>query len=777
MGGPCELVPRRSIPAPRVAAVAALCCLAALTFVPGALAGVTIGPERVEVQAAGAGALITRAPFRIAFLGAHDETVLDEVANVSESSLPLERSVIDTSSEPDGDTVYSPLSFLVGSDTPAALTTGRFYGRVAGEYTGDLESVSESGTEYAAENVLEATPQGEGAKLLVSTNDPGGMQLTVTIEPEGTANGEAMRVTVTPSEPARVAAMSDSFVSPPGEAFHGFGGRHDSLDQHGREFFNWVDQENVTEAPERVADDFLYPDGAEAAYFPQSLFVSSAGYGFLLGTDALSRWSLDAAHPEAWQAQAATNVLEYVVTPGAPIHAASVLTAITGRQPPPPRWALGPLFDREVEEPVETAERYEAQLRSDLENITRYHIPVAAYRIEGFGLMSRAALEHEITALHARRIKALLYFRPFVGQERIGTEYPGEYETAVADGYVATEANGDPYVFTDNFGADGAVIDFTNPAAVAWWRERVDAALDLGAEGFMLDFGEQVLPGMHFHDGLTGAQMHNRYPGLVQEVTREIVEQYEAGHPGRQIIFFTRAGYTGQTSSVPYENFDFPGDETTDWDAASGLASLAPDMLNRSIGGAYGYGTDIGGYLDVYGRIEGKEEEVVSPTSRELFLRWAEWAALSPVFRLHGAIAVEHAPWIYAAAGTVALYRALSRLHMSARRLIGNLWREADQTGIPVVRPLYLEFPDTPETPAVQQEWLLGPHVLVAPVVAQAAEARSVYFPPGCWRDPETGVEEDGPGTVTVHADLEQLPFFFTCGSTPFRPPRRFDGP
>jgi alpha-glucosidase (family GH31 glycosyl hydrolase) len=289
----------------------------------------------------------------------------------------------------------------------------------------------------------------------------------------------------------------------------------------------------------------------------------------------------------------------------------------------------------------------------------------------------------------------------------------------------------------------------------------------------MLDFGEEVLPGMHFADGATGAEIHNSYPVLVQRVTREITDQFEASHPGRHIIFYTRAGYSGEPGSAAYESFNFPGDESTDWTRASGLAAQAPDMLNRAVGGAYGFGTDIGGYLDFYNQNEGREESLVRPTDRELFIRWAEWAALSPVFRLHGAVVdEEHTPWSYP--HTVAFYRALSKLHLSAEGLIEQLWQEADSTGVPPTRPLYLEYPDDPQAAEQEQEWLLGPDVLVAPVVEQGANKRSVYFPEGCWQNPKTGHEYEGPLTASVPARLEVLPFFFKCGTRPFSPPRRF---
>ncbi len=133
--------------------------------------------------------------------------------------------------------------------------------------------------------------------------------------------------------------------------------------------------------------------------------------------------------------------------------------------------------------------------------------------------------------------------------------------------------------------------------------------------------------------------MHNEYPVLYARATRQELTRYARSHPGpRRLFFFTRAGYSGLPGSAAYEGGNFPGDETTDFSHASGLASLTSDMLGRAVDGAYGYGTDIGGYYDL----------TTPPTTKELFLRWAEWAALSPVFRLHGSgLHGTHTPWSF----------------------------------------------------------------------------------------------------------------------------------
>jgi alpha-D-xyloside xylohydrolase len=328
----------------------------------------------------------------------------------------------------------------------------------------------------------------------------------------------------------------------------------------------------------------------------------------------------------------------------------------------------------------------------------------------------------------------------------------------VAHGVVARTAGGAPYLFGNVFGGTSALIDFTNPAARSWWGRQIRDALDLGADGFMQDFGEEVMPGMVFHDGSRGLEMHNRYPALFHRTTRRILDAYVRRHPERQPFFFTRAGYTGRPGGAAYENANFPGDETTDWTKASGLASQTPDMLNRAVGGAFGFTTDIGGFFDV---------GPYQATTKELFLRWAEWAALSPMFRLHGSVfAGTHTPWSYDHE-TLRVYKRLERLHLRARPLIARLWRHADATGVPVTRPLWLAYPHDPVAAKQDQEWLLGPDVLVAPVVTQGSTSRSVYLPRGCWRNPHSGERVSGPGARRVAAPLARLPYFVRCGTKP----------
>jgi sulfoquinovosidase len=720
---------------------------------------VDLGSTTIEVATPTARATVTRAPFRLSIADGAGRGVLDQVVNDRAAPLvdvPVPSPIPGGSQSYTAPALYQPFSFTVGDRADAQVP--------AGQWEANQLAGLEAGVQYSAREVIAAKPDGDGVDLTLSTSDPTGRTLSVRIAP---GPGGAIRVSARPVPATGVAAMADSFATTPGQPFHGFGGRHNALDQRGSSFYNWVAQQNVgpgavsplvTPLPGAGGDRYEFPAGPQAAYYVQSEFVSDR-YGFLLDRDELSHWRLASDRPDAWQVAVATPALDYTVVPGEPSKAIAGITAISGRHEVPPEWGLGPMLDRLVRYPSEGADAYKHEVQQDIADIDRYHLPLTGYRIEAWQYYTRDELRQVIRQLSERGIKALLYFRSFVGQDTIGTDSPSYFDEARSRGYLTRTAGGQPYVFVTNFNSPGGLIDFTNPDAVKWWQGRIREALDLGASGFMQDFGEQVQDDMHFADGSTGATMHNRYPVLFHRATRQAVDAWEREHPDRPRVFwYTRSGYSGSPGSAAYEMSNFPGDATTDWSHAFGLQSIATDMLNRGVGGAYGYNQDIGGYFDV---------GPYSPTTKELFIRWAELAVFTPVFRLHGSVSAgTHTPWSYDAE-TVRIYNALSQLHTRARPLIMKLWREAAKTGMPVTRPLWLAAPGDAEAAKQDQEWLLGDDLLTAPVVEQGATSRDVYFPRGCWQDANTSERHTGPGSARVAAPLDRLPWFVRCGRDP----------
>ena len=303
-------------------------------------AGVRVSTERIVVTASGARATIDRSPLRLSFADGSGKRVLTQVPNARPGPF-----VIPPSVEPealgadivDGPSLYSPLTFTVGArvglEYPASLWVGN---KLLG---------AEVGTQYSATDVTGVRRAGAGVVLTVATNDPSGRVLTVRVTPAGSG---ALRVSAHPTSATGVVAMSDSFTSAPGEAFHGFGGRHNAIDQRGEDFYNWVEQQNTGAGiAQPVADllpgtggkTYLFPNGPTGAFYVQSQFISSHGYGFLLDSDRLSGWRMASDRPDAWQVTADGAALDYIVAPGA--GAASHRDHDPPRRPSPRAAALG----------------------------------------------------------------------------------------------------------------------------------------------------------------------------------------------------------------------------------------------------------------------------------------------------------------------------------------------------------------------------------------------------------------------------------------------------
>ncbi len=194
--------------------------------------------ERASLAVPGASATVRFDPLRISFAGRDGATVLRQLrgrAGAEQLVPSVPRSQFGAPGPPAA-TLYAPFSFLVGDVTIDQYPSF--------QWNGNLDTVTEGGTEYGAVAVERARRRRSGLRMVVSTSDPSGRRLIVDVRP-GPGPG-TIAVEAKPDDPTGVAAMGDSFASPQGQAFRGFGGRHDSLDQAGSEFYNWTQQENLS---------------------------------------------------------------------------------------------------------------------------------------------------------------------------------------------------------------------------------------------------------------------------------------------------------------------------------------------------------------------------------------------------------------------------------------------------------------------------------------------------------------------------------------------------
>ncbi|MEW6777665.1 MAG: TIM-barrel domain-containing protein, partial [Bdellovibrionota bacterium] len=590
-------------------------------------------------------------------------------------------------------------------------------------------------------------------------------KLTVIVGPDPSGE-EALAVRVEVENARGVIALAAAFECFPEEAFYGFGGRRTGLDQRGRAFHSWVEEGLGSSTIPHTALGYFKKNrtqlfGEQASYYPQSLFVSSRGYGFFLENSEHARFHMASDKSHLWKVSVSSPSLRYVIAAGPHKKTVKTLSQINGRHHEPPAWAKGFLIQhRVVVNPLSRVkpENCAREVIEAIEGLGQHGLKPEGYLIESAGILSESQLGRILSLLKERGIRPMTYVRTFVAVDLLNTETPEVFEECLAKGLLPRKKNGEPAVYRYPLFPKWAGLDFTNPKTHEWWEKRLRALFDLGFEGFMHDFGEHIPVEARLADGRTGAQVHNLHAGLAAKLTWEVVQKYQKEHPGREIFYFTRNGFSGRPGAAAFEFSNFSGDFSQDWDGLTGLAAHIPDMLNRGIGGAYGYNLDIGGYFDA----------VTPQPTKELFIRWTQLATLTPFFRIHNSPTGKFLlPWSFDDEA-LHIFKDMLALRERARPYMDRLWKEAAATGLPLARPLWLEYPDDPHAKNVSDQFLLGPDVLVAPVVKKDARSRDVYFPEGSWVSPIDGKTYKGPGRHRVPAPLAVLPYFFREGAGRF---------
>lgn len=558
-----------------------------------------------------------------------------------------------------------------------------------------------------------------------------------------TVDGSVSRLVDAGDDSRRLAVRADRPVvtlrlaREPGERFHGMGERFGASDLRGQVLLN-------------RADDGMGRPGASTSYSPSPFLLSSRGYGLVLNTTATAR--VDLVDPRAVTITVEGSDLTVEVLtgpdPGAVVraHARRV-----GLPPVPPPWGLGVW---------KSLIGGTARVLGDAERLRAAGVPLDAVWVydvvdpaSGFGWSwpihdavppgpypDPAAL---VADLHRRGLAVLGYLTPFAVVGRPG------YDEAAAAGHLVTGADG--RVVTEPWmGERRAYLDLTDPAAIAWWQARVRHALGVvGFDGAMQDYGERAPLDGRYADGRPGALVRNDYPVLYARAARDAAEQAKPGGT----VLFARSGYDGTQALATGR---FTGDQTRDWDPATGLPSVLAGMLDGSVSGWPYWGPDIGGFLDGAGARD-----------RELWTRWVQLGAFSPVMRdMLGAMT--DPVGALTDAGTTATFARYATLHRAMQPALLAAAAEAHRTGTPIMRPLWFDEPSDPDAWRVQDEYRLGPDLVVAPVLRQGVTSRPVHVPPGRWRDHWSGRVLTGPATVEMPAPVEEIPLLERAGSAPF---------
>jgi alpha-D-xyloside xylohydrolase len=526
------------------------------------------------------------------------------------------------------------------------------------------------------------------------------------------------------SGPHRVAETGAAFRLRTTEKIYGLGEQFTGFDRCGREFDLWHVEPLGTET--------------ERAYKNIPFHLSTNGYGMLV--DTTNRVHYDLGHTTT--ASGAVTVADdrfscIFFCSDSFTEIIETYTGLTGRPDRPPKWSFGTWMSRLGYESRDELERITERLRDE-------EIPVDVVHLDPFWMRENHSCdlvwdreqfpdpEGMIEELHDDDFRLSLWEHPHVP---VGTD---AFETGVEEGYFIDTPSGKPYVMDRTCQGDyrGAIVDFSDPDAREWWQEKHRELLDMGVDVFKTDYGEYVPEDAVFDNGHSGASMHNLYPYLYNETVYETMRE-ENGEDG---LVWARSAWVGsQQFPVHWGGDPHP--------SQSGMAAALRGGLSASLSGIAFWSHDIGGFRG-------------TPTS-ELYVRWAQFGLLSSHARCHGTTPRE--PWAFGETAAD-LFREYARLRYSLLPYIYTYAEEAARTGLPVVRPLVLEYQDDPTAQQMDTQYLLGEDLLVVPVFYETG-TRSVYLPAGEWRAFQTGTHYEGGRTIEVDVELADLPLFVRAGS------------
>ncbi|EOU1339190.1 alpha-xylosidase [Cronobacter malonaticus] len=504
-----------------------------------------------------------------------------------------------------------------------------------------------------------------------------------------------------------------------GETVYGLGERFTALVKNGQTVETWNRDGGTS---------------TEQAYKNISFYLTNRGYGVLVNHPECVSFEVASEKVSKVQFSVAGEYLEYFVIDGpTPKAVLDRYTRFTGRPALPPAWSFGlwltTSFTTNYDE--ETVNRF-------IDGMAERELPLHVFHFDCFWMKAFQWCDFEwdpatfpdpegmLKRLKARGLKICVWINPYIGQKS------PLFREGMEKGYLLKRPNGAVWQW-DKWQPGQGIVDFTNPAACAWYAGHLKRLVGMGVDCFKTDFGERIPTDVVWHNGADPQKMHNHYAfiynELVWNVLKETVGEEEA-------VLFARSASVGAQQ--------FP----VHWggDCYANYESMAESLRGGLSIGLSGFGFwshDIGGF------------ENTAPA--HVYKRWCAFGLLSSHSRLHGSKSYR-VPWAYddEACDVVRHFTQLKC------RLMPYLYRQsvsARECGTPVMRAMMLEFPDDPACDYLDRQYMLGDSVLVAPVFSEAGDV-AFYLPPGRWTHLWHNDELDGGRWHKQRHDFLSLPVY-----------------
>jgi alpha-D-xyloside xylohydrolase len=527
-------------------------------------------------------------------------------------------------------------------------------------------------------------------------------------------------------------ACFESFALGGHEEIFGLGERFDHVPRTGKNVDFW-NKDAIGTSSQRT-------------YINVPFLLSTQGYGLFLNTSCHTEWEIGTLNAFSLGFAVEDCAMDYFVIHGPqPADILLRYCELTGFSPTPPVWSFGLWMSRNSYLSWDVVHEVADGLRQRGIPTDVLHLDTAWFKEDWncdlrFSMERFADPERHLAQLREQGFRVSLWQYNFVPPR----ENNCNYREGRAKGYFAKDSAGEVFKHpAERKGSwmDDAIIDFSNPGAVAWYAAQIEALMRLGASSIKTDFGEGI-PEEAVYQNINGRRFHNLYSLVYNSVIAKAIKRVT----GEDIVW-ARSGTAG-SQRYPLH---WGGDSQCSF---AGLAGTLRAALSIGLSGFPFFSHDIGGFI---GR-----------PSSELFIRWAQFGLFSSHARCHGCgNENSREPWTFGEQANeifksyaILRYRLLPYLYDQARR--------CSRTAKPMVRALVIDYPEDRNVWPLQDQYLLGDAILIAPVLRSLAESpvRDIYLPAGRWIDFWTKQSIDSRGEwITRAVDLATMPMYVKAGT------------
>ncbi|MDQ0256639.1 alpha-glucosidase [Evansella vedderi] len=555
------------------------------------------------------------------------------------------------------------------------------------------------------------------------------------------------------------------------EHFFGFGEQYSTFDMKGRRLPILVQEQGVGRGlqPLTFLADLTNRAGGTwyHTYAPVPQFVSSKLRSLFSENKEYQVFHFtekDVAQLEVYSAEA----IGRIYAGASPADLVREHTSVVGRMEPLPAWTQEGL--------ILGAQGGTAVVSEKLDSLLEAEVPVVGLWIQDWVGQRRTSFGKQLWwnweldrdhyndwddflgMLEEEEIRLLGYVNPFLVDTSDKRNVSRDlYSEAQAKGFLVKNADGEPKDFQiTSFSA--ALIDLTIPEAREWLKGIIKEELvENGFSGWMADFGEALPLDAEMASGELGDTFHHRYPEEWAKLNREVLEEVGLLDEG---MFFVRAAYS---ESPRYASAFWLGDQLVTWDEHDGIKTAVTGLLSSGLSGFSLNHSDIGGYTSI------TDFPLNYVRSEELLLRWIELNAFTALFRSHEGNRPDENIQLYSNERIIGHVKEFGDIFAALAPYRQELMEEAATTGAPVVRPMFFHYFDDPETYKINYEqFMLGPYMIVAPVLDEGVEEVSVYLPEGEWIHHWSGetISVDSMGEyVEVYAPIGEPGVFYRQGA------------